>query len=273
MSVKKKGLPQRTRMRHDRHYVDDLMGRDESRFQVKDIAISRIHPNPDQPRKDLGDLENLAASIKEQGILEPILVKKNGMDYTIISGERRYQAGKLAGLDKIHCIIRDFSEERTLEVALVENLQRKDLHPFEEADGLRSLMQDFKYTHEMIAQKIGKSRSSVTETITLAGLDPVVRQAAADAGINAKTMLLGIARLETQEEQLEMIEQIQQGADREAVRKKGKKQERSQPYVFKYRSPNKAFSFNLRFKKSEVEQAELIDALEAVLIDLKNNQS
>ena len=152
---------------------------------------------------------------------------------------------------------------------MVENLQRKDLHPFEEADGLRSLSQSFQYTHDEIAQKIGKSRSSVTETLTLATMSPEVREAAREAAINAKSMLLGVARLESVEEQMAMIAQIARGAGREEVRRQAKKQDRAKPFVYKYRDPDKTFSFNLKFKKSEVGHQELIEVLEGILNDLK----
>jgi len=255
-------------MRHDSHYVDALLAAD-SPLLIQEIDLDRIMPNPDQPRKDMGDLDGLARSIEEQGVLEPILVKSMGERFIIISGERRFQAGCKLGLDKIPCIIKDLDDNQVLEVALVENLQRKDLHPFEEADGLLALSRSFDYTHDEIAQKIGKSRSSVTETLTLATLEPEVREAALDAGITAKSMLLGVARLDAIDDQLAMIWQIARGAGREEVRRQAKKQTRAKPFVYKYRDPSKTFSVNLRFKKSEVEKAELIEALENVLADLR----
>lgn len=264
----KRGLPAQKTMRHDRHYIDDLVSRD-SGLMVEEIAISMVQPNPDQPRKDMGDLQGLADSIAEQGVLEPILVNRVRDGYMIISGERRYQACKLLERDTVPCLVKNLNESQTLEVALVENLQRKDLHPFEEADGLKGLFEAFGYTHDQIARKIGKSRSSVTETLTLAGLSREVRQAAVEAGITAKSMLLSVTRLETIDEQLALVARIAQGAGREEVRRSSKKQQRAKPFVYKFRDPGKTYSFNLRFKKSEVPKAELINVLESILDGLR----
>ena len=267
MSVRR-GLPPTQKMRHDRHYVDNLVVR-EGEVVGRMIALDQISPNPDQPRKDMGDLSSLAASIREQGVLEPLLVNKISRGYLIISGERRYRASHIVGLEEVPCIVKNLDQNQILEIALVENLQRKDLHPFEEADGLAALSKTFSYTHDHIAKKLGKSRSSVTETLTLASLPEPVRQAAYEAGVTAKTMLLSVARLETLDEQLNMISRIAKGAGREEVRRRSKKQDRAKPFVFKYKDPKKTFSFSLRFKKSEVEQKELIDVLEDILSELK----
>ena len=169
----------------------------------------------------------------------------------------------------IPCIVKNLEENRVLEVALVENLQRKDLHPFEEADGLRALSDSFDYTHDDISKKIGKSRSSVTEMLTLSNLCTEVRQAAFDAEVSAKSMLLSVARLPTVDEQLALVERIAMGAPRAEVRRQGKKQNRAKPFVFKYRDPGKTFSFDLKFKKSEVEPEELVRVLETILGELK----
>ncbi|CAM2070643.1 ParB/RepB/Spo0J family partition protein [Sulfidibacter corallicola] len=265
----RRGLPTTKKMRHSAHYVDNLVTERDGGVVGRHLPLSQISPNPDQPRKDMGDLESLTLSIKEQGVLEPLLVNKEGREYRIISGERRYHASTAAGLEMVPCIIKNLDENQILEIALVENLQRKDLHPFEEADGLQVLLKKFNYTHDHIARRIGKSRSSVTEILTLATLAPEVREAAMEADITAKTMLLGVARLDTLEEQLAMIERIANGASREEVRRVAKKQSKPKPFVFKYRSPGKTFNFSLKFKKSEVEADEMIEALEQVLSDLK----
>lgn len=255
-------------MRHDGHYVDNLVFRD-GEVVGRMVPLELIHPNPEQPRKDMGDIDSLAASIKEQGVLEPILVNRDGERYLIISGERRWHASHKVGLELVPCIIKNLDKNQILEIALVENLQRKDLHPFEEADGLKNLQESFNYTHEHIAKKIGKSRSSVTETITLTLLSTRVREAAFAADITAKSKLLAVARIEGEEAQLAMIEKIARGADREDIRREAKKQTKAQPFVFKYKDPNKAFTLNLKFKKSEVEADELIEALENMIAEIK----
>lgn len=271
MSAKRRGLPNTKKMRHDAHYVDNLVFR-EGEVVGRMVEIDRIKPNPEQPRRDMGDLDALAASIKEQGVLEPILVNKADDHYLIISGERRYRASTQVGLDTLPCIIKNLDKNQIMEIALVENLQRKDLHPFEEADGLKALFKTFSYTHEHIAKKLGKSRSSVTETLTLANLAESVREKALAAEITAKSMLLAVARLDSEAEQLAMIERIARGAGRDEVRRQAKKQNRAKPYVFKYKDPGKSFSFNLRFKKSDVTPSELINTLESILAELKEQQ-
>jgi len=144
---------------------------------VESIKIVDIEPNPEQPRRDFDEdsLEELAASIKEHGVITPIIVKKadNGY-YQIVAGERRWRASKKAGLKKIPAIVREFTEIETQAVALIENLQRKDLNPVEEAMGYRKLMDDFSLTQEEISQKMGKSRSSVANSLRLLSLSDEV---------------------------------------------------------------------------------------------------
>jgi len=146
---------------------------------VENIKIIEIEPNPEQPRTDFDEdsLEELAMSIKEYGVITPIIVKKadNGF-YQIVAGERRWRASKKAGLKKIPAIVKTFSDMETQEVALIENLQRKDLNPVEEALGYKKLMDDFNLTQEEIARKMGKSRSSVANSLRLLMLDDEVLQ-------------------------------------------------------------------------------------------------
>lgn len=141
--------------------------------QVQELKVSQIEPNKSQPRTefDRDKLEILADSIKKYGVLQPIVVKKldNGF-YKIIAGERRWRASKLAGIDKIPVVVRDYDDKETMEIALVENLQREDLNPFEEARGYRELMDLFSMTQEQVAQRVGKSRSAVANSIRLLSL-------------------------------------------------------------------------------------------------------
>lgn len=257
-------------MRHDVHYVDSLVFR-EGELVGRMLPLSQITANPEQPRRDMGDLEQLTESVRRHGVLEPILVKKTESGYQIISGERRYLAAQRAALDRVPCVVKDLDEQELLEVALVENLQRKDLHPFEEADGFCALADRYGYTHERIAETICKSRSLVSETMALSALSEVVRRAALDAGIAAKSMLLAVAKLETQEAQLALIEKIAQGATRAQARQQTKKQAKPKPYVFRFRDPDRRFSFDLKFRKSDVSTAEVVDCLERIVEDLKRD--
>lgn len=144
-----------------------------------ELKISQIEPNKSQPRTEFDQekLNILADSIKKYGVLQPIVVKKleNGF-YRIIAGERRWRASKLAGLTKIPVVIRDYDDQETMEIALVENLQREDLNPFEEARGYRELMDLFSMTQEQVAHKVGKSRSAVANSIRLLSLSDEIKE-------------------------------------------------------------------------------------------------
>ncbi len=155
---KRIGLPVTLKMRHDAHYVEQLASFSGAAVG-RMIPINKIRPNPDQPRKALGDLRELTDSIKEKGVLEPLLVRFVLRDdcYYIISGERRYHASRAAGLREVPCIEKIADDAETLELALIENLQRKDLTAFEEAEGLHRLAEHFDYTHDNIAKKMDRT--------------------------------------------------------------------------------------------------------------------
>ena len=170
----KRGLPDTLRMRHDAHYVETLAasaGAPVGRL----VPIDQVDPNPDQPRQAMGDLAELISSVTEKGIIEPLVVRQRGPRYQIIAGERRYHAAVQAGLHELPVVIRDVDDGEMLELALVENLQRKDLTAFEEAEALLQLCETCSYTHEDLAQKLGKSRVSITESLSLAAMPEEVR--------------------------------------------------------------------------------------------------
>ncbi len=150
----------------------------EDNAGVLDLKINEIEPNVGQPRKLFDDekLVQLAESIKQHGIIQPIIVKKDNNTFTIIAGERRWRAAKLAGLNTIPALIKDFTELQVMEVALIENLQREDLNPIEEANAFINLMNEFNLTQEQIAEKIGRSRSAIANTIRLLGLTNDVKK-------------------------------------------------------------------------------------------------
>jgi len=162
--VSKRGLPQTIRMRHDEHYVDALAssaGTPVGRI----VPIDGLDPNPNQPRQVMGDLSELMASIAEKGIIEPIIVRQRGRRYQIVAGERRYQAAVQVGLREVPIVIREVDDNEVIEIALIENIQRKDLTPFEEAEALHGLASKCNYTHEDMARRLGKSRTSITESL------------------------------------------------------------------------------------------------------------
>jgi ParB family transcriptional regulator, chromosome partitioning protein len=144
-----------------------------------EIPLDRISANPRQPRQqvDEGELEALAASIAEHGVLQPILVTETLDGYQLVAGERRFRASRMAGLDRIPAIVRQLADHEQLEIALVENLQREDLGPIEEAHAFRALVEDFGLSHDEIAKRVGRARSTIANTLRLLDLDHRVQVA------------------------------------------------------------------------------------------------
>jgi ParB family transcriptional regulator, chromosome partitioning protein len=268
---KRIGLPVTLKMRHDAHYVETLTSFSGASIG-RMIPIDKIRPNPDQPRKMIGDVRELSDSIREKGVLEPLLVRFVPQDdtYYIISGERRYHASKAAGLRELPCIEKIADDAETLEIALIENLQRKDLTPFEEADGLQRLADQFDYTHEDIARKIGRARSSVTETLSIRLIPDEVRKDCVEQGIVSKSLLLQIARQPNEKKMGEMVHRIAQGGLTRDEARRARKEEtesapRPQPYIFDFHAEDDSFHVRLQFRKSQVSADELAAVLRAVL--------
>ena len=273
----KRGLPQRA-MRHDAHYVEELTRR-SGRHLGSMIPLSMIEANPDQPRTNLGNIEELAASVREKGVLEPILVRQIAPNsYQIISGERRFRAATMVGLDEIPAIELDVDDREQLEIALIENIQRKDLTPFEEAEGFFSLQQKFDYTHEEIARIIGKSRTTITETLAINDIPDRIRAMCREAGISNKSVLVQIARAGGEEAMEEVVRAYAAGElSRETLRKQTaskpepKKAGRPKNYVFQLKDKSLPFSLNLAFKKPNVDRREVIDAVRELLRRLESD--
>ncbi|MCD6193420.1 MAG: ParB/RepB/Spo0J family partition protein [Candidatus Aminicenantes bacterium] len=272
---KKSGLPDDLTMRHDGHFVEFLSSRSLGP-QIRLIPINKIIPNPQQARSELGDLSDLIQSIKEKGVLEPIIVRPRGNFYEIIAGERRYTASKKAGLTEIPCIEMDVDDSEALEIALIENLQRKNLNVFEEAEGLKTLADLYGYSHEMIAKKIGKARSTVTEIINLCRIPPELRRLCQQKNITSRSTLVEIAKQKTKEDMEKLIENIvQRDLTRMDTRElsktlKGKKKASPKKYVYNYiPQDKKRFKLRIEFKKPSVTKEEIIQILEEVIEYLK----
>ncbi len=275
---KRMGLPVTLKMRHDAHYVEQLTSFSGAAVG-RMVPVDKIRPNPDQPRKLIGDIKELADSIKEKGVLEPLLVRFVPREdcYYIISGERRYHASRAAGLREVPCIEKIADDAETLELALIENLQRKDLTPFEEADGLQRLAEHFDYTHEDIAKKIAKARSSVTETMSLRVIPAELRKMCVDLGIVSKSVLLQIARQPNEKKMAEAIHRIAQaGLTRDEARSERRDEKnagpRPQPFIFNYRPESENFKLRIQFRKSNVSRGELIETLRALIERLEQEQ-
>ncbi len=271
----RRGLPDSISMRHDEHYVDALAmsaGTPVGRL----VAIELLDPNPNQPRQVMGDLSELIASIGEKGVIEPLIVRQRGERFQIIAGERRYQASVQAGLRELPVVVREADDTEVLELALIENLQRKDLTPFEESEALHGLAERCGYTHEDLARRLGKSRTSVTESLALSAMPDDVRNLCRLADISSKSLLLQVVRQDDPEKMTALIEKIasQGGATRQQVREavaKGAKSRAGRPkhFTFAYRPPTKLFNLKLSFAKTRVSREEVIEALENILRDLR----
>jgi ParB family chromosome partitioning protein len=282
----KRGLPLRVKMRHSAHFVDELAVRHEAPVG-KMVPLSALAPNPNQPRADVGELEDLVQSIREKGILEPILVRalvtptsaESGREaeprLQIIAGERRYRAALEVGLYEVPVIELQVSEEEALEIALIENLQRKDLTAFEEAEGYRALGELHGYTHEQIAKAVGKSRASVTESLGLLAIPAELRKTAEALGVGAKSALIEIAKTADTRRMKALLERAaSHGLSRDDLRKAAARDKpgagRRKPYTFKFRSPDRRYSLNLTFRQSTVEKDDLIRALEQILDEIRS---
>lgn len=173
--------------------------------KVISVAISKISPDPGQPRKTFNDesLEELALSIKEHGIIQPLIVKKDGNNYLIIAGERRYRAAEKIGLKELPVIVRDFNEQKAREISLIENLQREDLNAIEEAQAIKELMEAYDLTQEEIAKKLGKARPSIANAVRLLNL-PESLQDAVKTGVLSAGHARALLAIPDKKTQLEL---------------------------------------------------------------------
>ncbi len=259
-------------MRHDEHYVEALAASAGSPVG-RIVPIDQIDPNPNQPRQVMGDLTELMASISEKGIIEPLVVRQKGERFQIVAGERRYQAAVQVGLMELPVVIREVDDREMLEVALVENLQRKDLTPFEEAEALQALVQKYGHTHEELARRLGKSRTAITESLSLAKMPEDVKHLCRLADISSKSLLLEVVRQSDTQKMIALVEKLASRGltTREEVRKQTAKPKAGRPksFTFQYRAPSKAYALRLSFKRGKVEQDEVIEALDAILKELR----
>ena len=285
-------------MRHDRHYVDELTQRTGEGLG-RMIPIGSITSNHDQPRTTLGDLSDLVASISRHGVLEPLLVRRreDGSNaYELVSGERRFHAALQAGLAEVPCIELTVGDETALEIALVENLQRKDLTPFEEAEGFRALLEKYRYTHEQIASAVGRSRVTVTETLRVLDLPEGIRERCRHADILAKGILLEIAKAQDEATMHAMLDAIERGgADRAELRRlraaltstetaqpgdgsvdpelsgASARGGRAKPFIVRLSRPDRPFTLSLSFRtETEPATRDVIAALEEMLLELRS---
>jgi len=269
--TKKSGLPGSINMRHDGHFVEIISER-TSGPSIRMISIGKINPNPHQARNALGNIKELVASIKEKGILEPILVRPKDGKYEIIAGERRYIAAKNAELREIPCIEMNIEDNEAMEISLIENMQRKDLDVFEEADGLNALSDMYGYNHSEIAEKIGKARSTITEIINISKIPIDIRNFCRKNSIDSRTTLIEISKQKNKSNMLELISAIsERDLKREDTRLlskkiKGKDNSRIKRYVYNFvPTVEKNCRIRIEFKKQKVNKNEIISILKEAI--------
>jgi ParB family chromosome partitioning protein len=285
-----KGLPDFRKMRHDRHFVEELASNSATAVGFM-VPVDKIETNREQPRATLGDLTDLTASIKARGVLEPLLVRPaaGGRTYQLIAGERRFHAAVAAGLEEVPCVEVPATDQEAIELALVENLQRKDLSPFEEAEGYRVLVEKYGYTHEQVATAVGKSRSTVTESLKLLAIPPAIQDLCRHADITAKSVLLLIARAASISEMERLVQEIAEGnLDRDAARATAaggstpgdeldpasagerEPQGRMRPHLIRLRTtPNAPVRLSVSIRRPDVSRDDIIAAIETLLEQLR----
>lgn len=194
---------------------------EELQSGLVEAPVGDISPNPRQPRSTVeqSELSELAASIREHGLIQPLIVTRSSSGYTLIAGERRWRAAQLAGLEKVPVIVKETTPQEMLELAIIENIQREDLNAIEEAQAYRQLMDDFGMTQEAVAERVGKGRSTITNLVRLLVLPQEVQQAVLDrqiSGTHARELL----RLPTAEMQIKAKnEMIRKGLNRREAAK------------------------------------------------------
>lgn len=191
---------------------------------LKNLKIVDVEPNREQPRKNFNQeaLEELAESIKEYGLIQPIVVTKKDGYYSIIAGERRWRASKIAGLTEIPAIVREDDERKNNEIALIENMQREDLNPYEKALGIKNLMTTYGFTQEEIAKKLGKSRSAIANTVRTLNLEPRVLEMAKEGKLTEGHCRALLSITDPEKQYLTAINMLERGATVREVEQTGK---------------------------------------------------
>jgi len=271
---KRSGLPEAISMRHDDHFVDLISSRGIGP-RIRMISLEKIDPNPHQARSELGNIQELMDSIKSKGVLEPILVRPKADRFEIIAGERRYIASKNISLKEIPCIEMDVQENEAMEIALIENLQRKDLDLFEEADGLNALIDLYGYSHQEVSEKIGKARSTITEILSISKVPDKVREIIKTSGVFSRSTIIEIAKQKSDSDMLKFAQQIvERRLTREDTRDLSKllkgKVKKPKFYVYNYSSEGTdKYKLRLELKKQTMSRQEIIEILQEIIENLK----
>ena len=204
---------------------------------LRNLKITEVEPNRNQPRKNFNQeaLEELANSIKEYGLIQPIVVTKKEDYYQIIAGERRWRASKLAGMEEIPAIIREDDDKKNTEIALIENIQREDLNPYEKAVGIKNLMQEYGLRQEDVAKKLGKSRSAIANSVRILNLDPRVLEFAKEGKLTEGHCKSLLPITDPERQYKTAVQMIERGATvrqlEKAVKTKVSKEEQDRNHV------------------------------------------
>ena len=245
MAVKKTGLGKGLDALFSTPIIEETVNNQEE--LVKKLKINEIEPNKEQARKlfDEEAIEDLASSIKEYGVIQPIIVSKKDNYYEIIAGERRWRASKKAGLSEIPAIVRDDNDQRNKEISLIENIQREDLNPTEKARGIKQLMDEYNLTQQKVAEKLGKSRSSIANTVRILNLDERVINLALEGKLT-EGHCKSLMAIDDSERQYKMAQYIIESGDsvREAEKKmkvRKKVSKKNDKYIPIYRDIENTF--------------------------------
>ncbi len=279
--AKKVGLPNFVKSKYDNHFVDEISQRTRT-VVIRNIPLKKLSANVLQPRKDFGELTELADSIKEKGILEPVLVRPKNGQFELIAGERRFRAAQLAGLEEVPCIEYDVPDNEALELSIIENIQRKDLNIFEQAFSLKSLSEIYGYTHQDIAQKIGKSRVTVSELIRVSDLPPTIVTKCSELNINSKTFLLELVKLEEVAEMeavLDAYEEKPFSRDKIKQQRQEKKEEElpedkkaPKDWKFNFTTDDKSIKIKFDIKSPDTDKTKIIEILEKLIQDIREDK-
>ncbi|HVP91455.1 MAG TPA: ParB/RepB/Spo0J family partition protein [Terriglobales bacterium] len=275
--VKRSGLPDSVGMRHDGHFVDLISARALGP-RIRMLHLDQIDPNPHQARSELGNIGELMESIRSKGVLEPILVRAKGNRFEIIAGERRFIASKNLGLKEIPAIEMDVEENEAMEIALIENLQRKDLDLFEESEGLQSLIELYGYNHQQVSEKIGKARSTITEILTIAKIPHPVRDLIKSSGVFSRSTIIEVAKQQTEDDMLRLVKDIsERHLTREDTRDLSKvlkgKTKKVKYYAYNYvPEGSDRYRLRLEFKKQAITKQEIIAILEEIIQALRQER-
>ncbi len=260
-----RGLPRQKRMRHDSHFVEELTGQPAPAVGAL-IEIERIEPGPEP--EGAGDVAELVAEIRRTGNVQPLLVRAAGGRYRIVAGERRLRAARAAGLTRVPCVEVDVDARGMLEASLIEELRRDDLGPFAEAAGLQRLCDEFRYTHHELAEKVGKTRTVVTETLSLNRMPEEVRERCRKVGVTSKSMLLQVVRQRDPAAMTGLLERIErEGIGRDEARRlhRAGKGRRGRGFTYRHAAADASYEVRLSFARADVAPREILAAAECAL--------